>query len=207
MEPFRLHLFVCTQQKPEGVPSCPASGSSVVLDALDREIQTRRLNLEVQLTTCGCMGLCDEGPVMVVYPAGVWYRRVQPADVSEIVDTHLSGGKPVPRLVWDDAPAMKVMSLDHGEKFRSAIAARDRAGILPDRLDQMIRGYMPSRCLLTALELDIFTAVADGANAAIHNTPVTTQIHFIAEENPQPPSAPLPVHSGFAPRSHHYQRS
>jgi len=37
------------------------------------------------------------------------------------------------------------------------MAARDRAGVLPDRLDQMIRGYMPSRCLLTALELDIFT--------------------------------------------------
>src|SRR5208337_1866384 len=39
------------------------------------------------------------------------------------------------------------------------------AGTLPDRLDQMIRGFMPSRCILTALELDIFTAIGDGANA------------------------------------------
>ena len=61
---------------------------------------------------------------------------------------------------------MKAMAVEHGEKFRAAMAARDRAGVLPDRLDQMIRGYMPSRCLLTALELDIFTAVGDGANAA-----------------------------------------
>jgi hypothetical protein len=45
------------------------------------------------------------------------------------------------------------------------MAARDKAGTLPDRLDQMIRGYMPSRCILTALELDIFTAVGDGASA------------------------------------------
>ena len=165
MEPFRFHLFVCTQQKPEGVPSCPASGSSAVFDALDRETQARGLNHHVQLTTCGCMGLCDEGPVMVVYPEGVWYRRVQPADVSEIVGTHLHDGKPVDRLVWNDAPAMKAMSLEHGEKFRAAMAAREKAGMLPDRLDQMIRGYMPSRCILTALELDIFTAVGDGANA------------------------------------------
>jgi (2Fe-2S) ferredoxin/predicted O-methyltransferase YrrM len=169
MEPFRFHLFVCTQQKPEGVPSCPASGSFAVLGALDREIQARGLNQpglnnDVQLTTCGCMGLCDEGPVMVVYPAGVWYRRVQSSDVSEIVDAHLRDGKPVDRLIWNDAAAMKAMAVEHGEKFREAMAAREKAGVLPDRLDQMIRGYMPSRCLLTALELDIFTAVGDGAN-------------------------------------------
>ncbi len=165
MEPFRFHTFVCTQQKPEGVPSCPASGSFAVLDTLDRELQARGLTNDVQLTTCGCMGLCDEGPVLVVYPAGVWYRKVRPADVSEIVDTHLRDGKPVDRLVWSDASAMKGMSLEHGEKFRAAMAAREKAGTLPDRLDQMIRGYMPSRCILTALELDIFTAVGDGGNA------------------------------------------
>ncbi len=163
MEPFRFHLFVCTQQKPEGVPSCPASGALAVLGALDREIQTR--GLDVQLTTCGCMGLCDEGPVMVVYPTGVWYRRVQAADVAEIVASHLSEGKAVDRLIWNDPPAMRAMAAEHGEKFREMMAARDKAGVLPDRLDQMIRGYMPSRCLLTALELDIFTAVGDGANA------------------------------------------
>ncbi len=165
MEPFRFHLFVCTQQKPEGVTSCPASGSFAVLGALDREIQSRGLSHDVQLTTCGCMGLCDEGPVMVAYPEGVWYRRVQPSDVSAIVDKHLRGGKPVDRLVWTDATAMKAMAEEHSEKFREAMAARDKAGTLPDRLDQMIRGYMPSRCLLTALELDIFTAVGDGASA------------------------------------------
>ena len=173
MEPFRFHFFVCTQQKPEGTPSCSKSGSFAVFDALDREIQMRGLNNDVQITSCGCMGLCDEGPVMVVYPAGAWYRRVQPSDVPEIVGTHLRDGKPVDRLVWNDAPAMKAMSLEHGEKFRAAMAAREKAGILPDRLDQMIRGYMPSRCILTALELDIFTAVGDGANAE----QIGTRIH------------------------------
>ena len=166
MEPFRLHLFVCTQQKPEGVTSCAAGSSFAVLGALDGELQKRGLSNEVQLTTCGCLGLCDEGPVMVVYPAGVWYRRVQPSDVHEILEAHVNGGRPAERLVWNDAPAMKAMAVEHGEKFRATMAARDKAGVLPDRLDQMLRAYWPSRCLLTALELDLFTAVGDGANAA-----------------------------------------
>src|SRR5208282_4323002 len=165
MEPFRFHLFVCTQQKPEGVPSCPASGSFAVLGEFDRELRARGLDHEVQLTTCGCMGLCAEGPVIVVYPAAVWYRRVQPSDAAEIVAAHLGNGRPVGRLLWNDGLAMKAMALEHTEKFREAMAAREKAGTLPDRLDQMIRGYMPSRCLLTALELDLFTAVGDGSSA------------------------------------------
>jgi len=163
MEPFRFHLFVCTQKKPEGVPSCAASGSFAVLDRLDREIQRR--GLDVQLTTCGCMGLCDEGPVMVVYPQGVWYRRIRPSDALEIIETHLCNGKPVERLIWNDPPAMYAMAVEHTDKFRAAMTARDKAGTLPDQLDQTIRAYMPSRCILTALELDIFTAVGDGGTA------------------------------------------
>ena len=164
MEPFRFHLFVCTQQKPEGVQSCPAAGSFAVLVRLDREIQSQGLEADVQLTTCGCLGLCDEGPVLVVYPAGVWYRRVQPSDVPEIVATHLAGGKPVERLVWNDEAAMKAMAVEHRDKFRESMAAREKSGVLPDRLEQTIRGFMPSRVLLTALELDVFTAVADGGD-------------------------------------------
>jgi SAM-dependent methyltransferase len=68
---------------------------------------------------------------------------------------------------------MKALSVEHREKFRGAMAARDKAGMLPDHLDQMIRGFMPSRCILTALELDVFTAVGDGANAE----QIGTRIH------------------------------
>jgi (2Fe-2S) ferredoxin/predicted O-methyltransferase YrrM len=165
MEPFRFHLFVCTQQKPEGAPSCAAQGSLALLDDLDRAIEAHGLRGQVQLTTCGCMGLCEEGPVLVVYPEGVWYRRVQAADIPEIAARHLGQGQPVERLIWNDAAAMRALSAGHAEKFRAAAAARDRAGVLPERIEQMIRGYMPSRVILTALELDLFTAVGAGASA------------------------------------------
>ncbi len=179
MEPYRIHVFVCTQQKPEGVSSCPARGSLAVLDRLDKEVQARGLAGEIQVTTSGCMGLCDEGPIMVVYPEGLWYRHVGPADAAEIVDRHLCNGKPVERLAWNDAAAMKAMSVEHGEKFRAAVAAREKAGVLPDHLMQMIRSYMPSRCILTALELDVFTAVGNGASAEQVGTRIEANVRAV----------------------------
>jgi len=167
MELFRYHVFVCTQIKPEGVTSCSASGSKRVLDALNRETQSQGLENEVQVTACGCLGLCDDGPIVIVYPDGVWYRRVTPEDVPEIVSAHLGAGKVVARLEWADAPAMKAKSLEHRERVRAAQRAREQAGILPEDLDNLIRGYWPSRVMLTALELDLFTAVGDGASAEV----------------------------------------
>jgi hypothetical protein len=61
---------------------------------------------------------------------------------------------------------MELMAAAHGEKPHEAIAACEKAGELPDHLYQIVRGYMPSRCILTALELDIFTAIGKGATAA-----------------------------------------
>jgi (2Fe-2S) ferredoxin/SAM-dependent methyltransferase len=167
MEPFRQHVLVCTQEKPEGVKSCAAACAGEVLGALHGELQKQGAAGEVQVTTCGCLGLCDEGPIVIVYPEGVWYRGVKPANVSEIVGSHLRSGKPVARLVWNDAPAMKDMITEHGEQYHAMLKAKEQAGVLPDDINELIRGFMSSRVVLTALELDVFTAVADGAPAKV----------------------------------------
>ncbi|MGB9443639.1 MAG: methyltransferase dimerization domain-containing protein, partial [Candidatus Acidiferrum sp.] len=164
MEPFRHHIFVCTQEKPEPVTSCPANGSWGVVRALENEVISQSLDNDVQISTCGCLGLCDEGPIVIVYPEGVWYRKVTEADMAEIVGSHLRDGKVVERLAWTEAAAMKAMSSEHREHFRATLNARDRAGILPDDVNEMIRGFMASRAVLSALELDIFTAVGGGSS-------------------------------------------
>ncbi len=166
MEPFRHHVFVCTQEKPEGVACCSASGSPQVLEALHRELDKQGLSREVQVTTCGCMGLCDDGPVMIVYPEGTWYAHVKPEDVPELVSSHLRGGKPLARLARLDMDAIRKAILEHTDRYQAMVRARDAAGVLPDNLNEMIRAFMPSRAVLTALELDLFTAVDDGASAA-----------------------------------------
>ena len=62
MEPFRFHVFAYDQQKPEGAPCCAARGSVQVLEALRREVIAHGLEDEVQVTSCGSLGLCEHGP-------------------------------------------------------------------------------------------------------------------------------------------------
>jgi len=165
MEPFRHHIFVCTQEKPEGATSCPASGSMGVLQALHRELGSQGLSGDVQVSSCGCLGLCDDGPIMITYPEGVWYRKVKAEDVPEIVSSHLRSGKVVAQLEWNDGPAMKAAATEHTNRYLAMVKAKDEAGTLPDNLYEMTRSFMPSRTLLTALELDLFTAIGAGASA------------------------------------------
>lgn len=94
------HVFVCMNQRPAGHPrgSCGAAGAGSVFEALAGEVEKRGLFEKVQVTGTFCMGPCDNGPTVVVYPDGVWYGRVKPEDVSAIFDEHLNQGKPVDRL-------------------------------------------------------------------------------------------------------------
>ena len=165
MEPFRYHVFVCTQEKAEGVPCCSTAGSSHVLGALHGELGAQGLADEVQVSSCGCLGVCDSGPVMIVYPEGIWYTKLTPADVPEIVTSHFKVGKKVARLERDDYTAMKTEILDHRSKYLAMLKGKDAAGVLPDDVNEMIRGFMPSRAVMTALELDVFTAIGQGSTA------------------------------------------
>ncbi len=166
MEPFRHHVYVCDQKKPEGVPSCSARGAGAVLDALRREIAAQGLSDSVQLTTCGSLGLCERGPNIVVYPEGDWYSGVRPEDVPEIVREHLGRGRPVARLVSGHPAALQAEIATSRGKAQAALAARDAAGVVPDEIAVPLRAFMESRVLLTALELDVFSAVGAGAAAA-----------------------------------------
>jgi (2Fe-2S) ferredoxin/predicted O-methyltransferase YrrM len=165
MEPFRYHVFVCDQQKPEGVPCCCSRGSGKVIEALRREIQARGLEDDVQITLCGSLGLCENGPNMIVYPQGVWYSGVTPADVQEIAGSHFVNGVPVERLVRSDPADVRAEVVTNRDRFVAARRARELSGALPDDLNEKIRAFQESRTILTALELDLFTVVGEGAGA------------------------------------------
>lgn len=165
MEPFRHHVIVCTQQKSENVPCCAASGAFSILDAVYAEVGKAGLSDEVIISTCGCLGLCESGPVMIVYPEATWYAKLTRDDVKEIVTSHLGEGKPVMGLVRNDYVKMRDEILEHRKGYFAMLAGKDAAGVFPDDLHETIRGFMASRVILTGVELDVFTAIGEGATA------------------------------------------
>jgi (2Fe-2S) ferredoxin len=124
VEPFKYHVYVCTQEKPDGMPCCSANGSAQVLDALRAALREAGLDEEVQVTTSGSIGLCERGPNMIVYPEGTWYSRVTVDDVAEIVREHFVAGRPVQRLLSGDSSALKAEIAENRRRYLAAMKAR-----------------------------------------------------------------------------------
>ncbi|WP_300526325.1 NADH-ubiquinone oxidoreductase-F iron-sulfur binding region domain-containing protein [Aminiphilus sp.] len=136
---------------------CLAGGSAHVKAAFETEAARRGLTLGVDFRaeTTGCHGFCEEGPLVVVEPGGILYRRVQPGDVAEILESTVLGGIPVERLLYRDATGKVCLS----EKEIPFYAGQDRqvlhrcGHIDPKEIDDYIRtgGY---RALGTALSME-----------------------------------------------------
>lgn len=96
---YRLHVFCCTNVRPEQHPrgSCARKNSVALRDHLKKK--TKEMDVgRVRINAAGCLDRCELGPVMVVYPDEVWYRYATEADVDEILETHIKGGQVVDRL-------------------------------------------------------------------------------------------------------------
>jgi (2Fe-2S) ferredoxin len=100
MLPPEKHIFVCTNQRPPEHPRgcCSARGSEEIREAFKQEIISRGLKGKVRANAAGCLDHCETGPTVVIYPEGCWYRVQTAADVKEIMEKHIEGGKIVSRL-------------------------------------------------------------------------------------------------------------
>ncbi len=95
--PYRRHIFFCVNRREDGQPCCAEHGAEEAWAYAKARV--KELGLEgVRVNKAGCLGRCDEGPVAVVYPEGVWYTYVDREDVEEIVREHLAEGRAVQRL-------------------------------------------------------------------------------------------------------------
>jgi (2Fe-2S) ferredoxin len=105
MARFRHHIFICTNRREEGHPrgSCAGRGGEALRARFKEEIARRGLGRTVRANAAGCLDQCEHGPTVVVYPEGVWYGRVRPEDVTEIIESHILGGRPVERLLLPDS--------------------------------------------------------------------------------------------------------
>jgi (2Fe-2S) ferredoxin len=95
VRPYVQHILVCTDSKSK---QCKKGGPEV-LKAFQKAVKTHKLGKQVIVTELGHIGGCSLGPNVIVYPEGVWYGRVSPDDVDEIIGEHILEGRVVQRLL------------------------------------------------------------------------------------------------------------
>jgi len=135
MELYRSHVLVCAGA------GCVSSGCKAVEEALVAEVKKLGLEKEVRIVETGCMGPCDLGPVIVVYPEGVFYKKVKPQDAVEIANEHLLKGRIVTHLTYKlpgtDEPIPSYADIDFFNK-QNRIALRNCGLIDPLNIEEAI---------------------------------------------------------------------
>ena len=150
---YRSHILVC------GGTGCTSSNSERIIQLLEEEIQSRFLQDEVKVIKTGCFGLCALGPIMIVYPEGAFYSRVEPEDIKEIVSEHIEKGRVVKRLLYQETVKDgKIEPLTHTDFYRKQkrVALRNCGVIDPENINEYLAtdGYQAIARVLTTMTPD-----------------------------------------------------
>ncbi|MCD7775048.1 MAG: NADH-quinone oxidoreductase subunit NuoF [Clostridiales bacterium] len=154
---IRSQVLIC------GGTGCTSSGSKALIEEFEDQIDKNGLAEEVKVVRTGCFGLCALGPVVIVYPDGTFYSRVQKDDVAEIVGEHLLKGRIVDRLVYADVDEKVKDEIAHVSlndttfyKAQKRVALRNCGVINPESIDEYIAmdGYAALGKALTEMTPD-----------------------------------------------------
>ncbi|MDA8405531.1 MAG: NADH-quinone oxidoreductase subunit NuoF [Deltaproteobacteria bacterium] len=132
---YRMQIMMCAGT------GCIASGSLDVKSALERELVKRNLQNEVQIVMTGCNGFCAMGPLVVIYPDGIFYNQVKPEHAPVIVEEHILKGRVVEKLLFKDetvkgrVPLMKDIGFFGLQRL---IVLRNRGLIDAENIDEYI---------------------------------------------------------------------
>ncbi len=147
---YERHVLVC------GGTGCTSSGSPKIIAKLEEEFAAKGLTDKVQIVKTGCFGLCERGPIMIVYPEGSFYSRVDVEEIPRIVDEHLIGGNPVKEFLYEetvDGDNIKALEETDFYKKQHRVALRNCGVINPECIDEYIGrdGYKALGKVLTSM--------------------------------------------------------
>ena len=151
---YRKQVLVC------GGTGCQSSGSTKVLAALEDELKQQGIENEILVVRTGCFGLCSLGPIMIVYPEGVFYAQATPEGVRRVVKEHLKEGNVCKDLLYqetihEDGSIISLAETNFYKKQRR-IALRNCGVIDPENIEEYIgtHGYEALYKVLTSMSQD-----------------------------------------------------
>jgi len=151
MDLYRSHVLVC------GGTGCISSGSATLEEMFSSELDRLELDKEVKVVRTGCFGLCEAGPIVIVYPEGAFYSRVEKEDITRICEEHLLKGRIVKDLLFHDSiEDDTIKSLNEVEfyKKQQRIALKNCGVINPEKIEEYIAfdGYQALGKVLTEMK-------------------------------------------------------
>ncbi len=135
MDFYRSHVLVC------GGTGCTSSGSLDIEAKFAEELAKHNLESEVKVVRTGCFGLCEAGPIVIIYPEGSFYSRVSADDIARITEEHLLKGRIVTDLLYaESVKEDEIQSIDEVGfyKKQQRIALRNCGVINPEQIDEYI---------------------------------------------------------------------
>ncbi len=158
---YERHVLVC------GGTGCTSSGSPKIIEKLEEEFAAKGLTDKVQIVKTGCFGLCERGPIMIVYPEGSFYSRVNVDEIHRIVDEHLIGGNPVKEFLYEETvegDTIKALDDTAFYKKQHRVALRNCGVINPENINEYIGrdGYKALGKVLTEMSPeDVIQTILD----------------------------------------------
>ncbi|MBS4534554.1 NADH-quinone oxidoreductase subunit NuoF [Clostridium sp. D2Q-14] len=138
---YRSHVLIC------GGTGCTSSSSDKIEEEFNKIILDKKLESEIKVVRTGCFGLCEAGPIVIVYPEGAFYSHIKVEDVSEIVEEHLLKGRIVKKLLYKESVSdEKIKSINNVDfyKKQKRIALKNCGVINPEDITEYIAmdGYL-----------------------------------------------------------------
>ncbi len=158
---YRSTVLVC------GGTGCTSSGSQQLIDVLNEEIKKHGIQKEVNVIKTGCFGLCELGPIMIVYPEGSFYSRVDVKNIPEIVIEHLINGNVVTKFLYKDTVKEdSIISLNETPFYKKQmrVALKNCGVISPECIDEYIAmdGYFALAKVLSEMQPeDVIKVIKD----------------------------------------------
>ncbi|KNZ42510.1 NADH-quinone oxidoreductase subunit NuoF [Acetobacterium bakii] len=155
----RSQILIC------GGTGCTSSGSMLLAKEVKKELIKHDILDEIEVVVTGCFGLCELGPVVIVYPEGTFYSRVESSDIKELVEEHLVKGRPLDRLIYtekgDGHHPLSINELGFFKKQKRIVLAN--CGVIdPENIDEYIgfNGYTAiEKVLLTMTPQEVIDVI------------------------------------------------
>jgi len=135
IDPKKTYVTICSGT------GCQAHRCENIIVEFEKELTKQKLESKVEIRKTGCLGFCERGPVVIIYPKGIFYQKVRIEDVSEIMSKTVVKNEPIERLLYEDPQTKERIAYEKDipfYKFQTKYVLGNNNFIDPAKIEEYI---------------------------------------------------------------------